>query len=231
MLSSARSRAQSSTTSPSWTTGAGPATLLICPASWNSQIVLTLMHSATFSKDTFLGQVAIDVRQFPQLYTGELVEISDLPLRSYTFPIIDPDTREDLALRNCPPGKGTVSFGLRLPLLARSMCGWVWRASTYSLTKGQFKRRWMVLIDLTLSFFKDPFSLNDCKGSISCADVLDIVDEEDEEGAVVEVYFGGKGAGQAGEDCWTLRWDRLSPPYTRVMWRQKLLKSCKHIRC
>jgi hypothetical protein len=197
------------------------------------------MHSATFTKDTFLGQVSIDVRQFPQLYTGELVEIDNLPLTSYTFPIIDPETREDLALRNCPPGKGTISFGLRLPLLARSMCGWVWRASTYSLTKGQFKRRWMILIDYTLSFYRDPFSLNECKGSISCADVLDIVDEEDEEGAVVEVYYGqqkatsGSGSGssqQQAENCWILRWDRLSPPFTRVMWRQKLLKSCKHIR-
>jgi hypothetical protein len=234
MICYAKSKSQSNTTAPVWRPQ--DATLLISPASWNSRLVLTLMHAATFSKDSFLGQVSLDVRQYPQLYTGELVEIQDLPLGSYTFPVVDPDSREDLALRNCPNGKGTISFTLRLPLLSRSMCGWVWRASTYSLTKGQFKRRWMVLIDLTLSFYKDPFSLNECKGTIHCADVLDIVDAEDEEGAVVEVHYGGqqqggKGHGGEGEEsCWVLRWDRLSPPYTRVMWRQKLLKSCKHIR-
>jgi hypothetical protein len=103
----------------------------------------------------------------------------------------------------------------------------------------------MVLMDHTLRFYKDPFSLNDCKGEVECADVVDIVDGEDEEGgAVVEVHYGGgqagvqqqhggRGGGEGGEgggECWVLRWDRLSPPYTRVMWRQKLFKSCKHIR-
>lgn len=108
------------------------------------------------------------------------------------------------------------------------MCGWVWRASTYQLTKGQFKRRWMILIDFTLSFYKDSFHLNECKGIINCADIVDIEEEEDDEGNVITLYYGN----QTNQDMssWSLRWDKLSPPYIRTMWKQKLLKCCKHLR-
>lgn len=58
MLCYAKSKTISSTASPTWREQDGGGTLLISPAQWNSHIVLTLMHSATFGKDSFLGQVS-----------------------------------------------------------------------------------------------------------------------------------------------------------------------------
>jgi len=221
MLCYYKSKVMLGTVNPEWREDA-----LVSSATWNSKLVVTVLHRSSFGKDVFLGQTVLDLLRYPNLYTGEVVELPSVQLQSFKYPVLDPVSKNEVPLRsNPPPGKGTISMSLRLPLLARSMCGWVYRASTFHLTKGQFKRRWMVLIDFKLSFYQDPFSLENLKGTLNCADVTAVEDENADDGSPTLVMYYG-----AGDDFWTLKWDHTEPPYIRRMWREKILKSCSHLR-
>jgi hypothetical protein len=94
------------------------------------------------------------------------------------------------------------------------MCGWVMRASTAFMTSGQFKRRWMILVDRKLHCFEDPFTLNAEKGVMDLSQVTSVVRMHAESFTV-----NTKG------DSWLIKWDTSEAKNIQDSWKRKFFKS------
>ena len=100
------------------------------------------------------------------------------------------------------------------------MCGWVMRASQSLLTKGQLKRRWMILVDDTMYCYEDPFALDVCSGSLRL----------EKAGSVVHILIASA-SGTPGmrvhvkNESWTITWDPEEHPYIRRMWARKFIRA------
>lgn len=114
--------------------------------------------------------------------------------------------------------KGTVSISLRVPSLLTSMCGWVKKMSDGLLTKGSYKKRWVVLIDNVLSYYEDPFTLDECKGKLRLVDITEIMGVKGSEGVGIRLISDD------ANNVWTLAWDPEEPKEIRCMWSRKLFR-------
>lgn len=111
------------------------------------------------------------------IYSGDQVDCTDNPLGNYDFQVSDGNGKPLVAAGTTPmAGKGTITFSIRVPSLAYNMCGWVYKNSTGLMTKGQLKKRWMVLYDFKLKYFDSQFTLDEVRGEINCADITGLVE-------------------------------------------------------
>jgi len=220
-LSFAKSRTIPNTLAPVWNDDF-PVTSTV----WNGTLVLTLFDSDMLSKDDFLGQTVVDLRRCQELYSGKVVEFSDTAIESLSVHITDGAGKPLIAPGSqTMEGKGKISFSLRLPSLAYSMCGWLWKASTGLMSKGSWKKRWVILAEFKLSYYEGPFNLHEVKDTISCTDITSIVEEDTKkDGKAIRISYG------RGKDYWLLRWDTDAPEYVHKMWLRKLLRSCPNVR-
>jgi hypothetical protein len=105
------------------------------------------------------------------------VDRPDVPLASYEFAVSDGNGKPLVAPGTTTlPGKGTISYSIRIPSLAYNMCGWVLKNSTGLMTKGVLKKRWMVLVDFKLKYFDSQFSLDEVRGEIHCSDITSLIE-------------------------------------------------------
>jgi hypothetical protein len=105
------------------------------------------------------------------------VECPDIPLTGYDFAVSDGNGKALVAPGTTTlPGKGTVTFSIRVPSLAYNMCGWVYKNSTGLMTKGVLKKRWMVLVDFKLRYYDSQFSLDEVRGEVHCSDITALIE-------------------------------------------------------
>lgn len=123
------------------------------------------------------SQTTVRVPSFQSVYGGVQVDCPDVQLTSYDFPVSDGNGKPLVAPGTTTlPGKGTITFALRVPSLAYNMCGWVLKNSTGLMTKGALKKRWMVLYDFKLRYFESQFSLDESRGEIHCSDITALLE-------------------------------------------------------
>jgi len=210
LLSYYTTRAPVGSTSPVW-----DERTFITGAPWNAKLVLTYFDANKLGRDTCIGQNVIDLKDLRPLYNGKTMDFTDFPVKSYTVPVRDPQDNLLVPAGVRPrKGKGTVSFSLRLPPVTESMSGWILRASTSFMTPGQFKRRWMILVDRTLHCFEDPFTLNVPKGIMRLECVT-----------VVEKQVNGTIIVSTENDRWVLRWDTSENKKVTDMWERKFWRA------
>lgn len=114
---------------------------------------------------------------FQSVYSGAQVECPDISLTSYDFSVSDGNGKPLVAPGTTTlPGKGTITFALRVPSLAYNMCGWVLKNSTGLMTKGVLKKRWMVLFDFKLRYYDSQFSLDEPRGEVHCSDITALLE-------------------------------------------------------
>ena len=94
------------------------------------------------------------------------------------------------------------------------MCGWILRASSAFMTSGQFKRRWMILVDKHLHCFEDPYTLNARKGVIDLMQVTSAVKNHAD-----SVTLNTK------NDSWLIKWDNSEAKNIQDIWKRKFLRS------
>lgn len=98
------------------------------------------------------------------------------------------------------------------------MCGWVLRASTAFMTRGQFKRRWMILADSSLMCFESPFTMENSKGILKFNDISAVEELNTQDGLALKISCGSS-------EPWTIRWDEEEHKSTQQMWQRKFLNS------
>ena len=98
-----------------------------------------------------------------------------------------------------------------------SMCGWVLRVSNSLLTKGQLKRRWMVLADERLYCYEDPFTLDSPLGVLPLSQTGSVVNIVVIDIPAMRIHIKN--------ESWTLTWDPAQPDYIRTMWIRKFLRA------
>jgi len=198
----------------------------------NPEVNKCLMTNATptsmlvfsvFEKQTFLGQAAVDFQDYSRrLYAGETVELKDLPLHTKDAILLH-DKQQEKALINVPSQFGNYNTGLltvrlSMPPLTRSMSGWVQRASSTFLHGGEFKRRWMILLNQKMLCFEDPYTLNDGKGEVFMNQITSVKYEKAT--GSIHIQFGA-----GGKNTWTIKWDQDEAHHLPSMWHRKF-KRC-----
>lgn len=99
------------------------------------------------------------------------------------------------------------------------MSGWVQRASTSFLHGGEFKRRWMILINQKLLCYEDPYTLNNSKGEVDMNRLYHVSVDKTTNSLVLQLGAGGK------EGLWTMKWDDGEADHLQAMWHRKF-KRC-----
>ena len=88
------------------------------------------------------------------------------------------------------------------------------RASSSLIASGQYKRRWMILVDKKLHCFQDPYNLNVNKGVIDLSAAT----------AVVKLHQDTMNI-HTKHDAWTIKWDTSEAKNIQVLWKRKFLKA------
>jgi hypothetical protein len=87
------------------------------------------------------------------------------------------------------------------------------------MTKGQYKRRWMILCNDTLLCFESPFSLEVSKGILPLKDVSLVETQiSANKCTAYKIFFGTE------RESWSIRWDEDEPIYLRHMWERKIVR-------
>jgi hypothetical protein len=114
----------------------------------------------------------------------------------------------------------SISVCVRMIHECISMSGWVQRASTTFLHGGEFKRRWMILVNQKLLCFEDPYTLNVSKGVIDIDQIYHISLNKKDNSLVIQL-------GHDGKSCWTIRWDESESQVLQDMWHRKFKRCVK----
>jgi hypothetical protein len=161
------------------------------------------------------------MKDLSALYEGETMQFQDIPIGSFEIPVTDGAGKLMVGpASEVPTGKGFITFSLRLPSMPYTMCGWAYKMSG-SLFSSSFKRRWVMLVDYELSYYEDQFTLKDCKGKLSCAEIQSITPDDVKGVKCLKLT--------AGKEIWQIYWDPQEPVEIQRMWNRKLIRSCPRI--
>lgn len=178
-------------------------------------VVITLGDKDKVGKDEFLGQVVINLNDYPRIYRGRSVEVT-LPLQRYGVPLKG-ENGEALLETKSIPCKGTVKVVLSIPNRAYTMFGHI-NKLTETMISSNFKNRYFVLVDRKLHYYGNQFSLHAVKHTINCADVTSIVASDYKGEPVTRINYK--------DGYWLIKWNEGDTAEYRHEWNRKLFRSC-----
>jgi hypothetical protein len=164
-------------------------------------------------------QSSIRLHDHHNLYRKQRVDLH-LPLGPFTVRV-ESALGQALAAQPCHPmATGVLNLSLRVPKLATTMCGWMLKMSAGLVTKGKYKRRWVILVDGVLSYYEDPFTLGERKGTLKLSEVSTVRNVGADGKAIKLSHVKGDA------ECapWTVAWDEDDSLFIRKMWARKLLR-------
>jgi len=125
----------------------------------SGHVTLNMFNKGTWS-DSFLGQVVLNMHDFPQLYSGECVTLK-LKLTSPTQPIFSTSGKAITA--KISDAEGYIRITMRIPSISANMCGLFLSISEKSMlffNDVRGKKIWVVLSDDELLVFSGAIDTN-----------------------------------------------------------------------
>lgn len=213
-----KSRIVQSTLHPVWEEDA------ILPAvQLDSTLVLSVFDSDLVGKDDLLGQNSLGAGDMDArlLYGGRTISYDKTDIGDFVYPVHDATGKALVSSGDGQmKGKGKLCFSVRLSSLAYSMCGWIQKDMKTFLHKGYFNR-WVVLHDFAITFYENPFRMNDPLGTLLCKDVVAL----SVKGNSFTLHCASE------KNSWHMCFEEpaVNPSYNQ-MWLRKLIRSCPNIR-
>jgi hypothetical protein len=182
-------------------------------------LILTMFDRDLVKSDDFMGQNVVALKESSAaLRRGEKIDLS-LDIGSFSAPLKGV-TGEAISVNGSEtPGKGKLLLSLRMPPLAYTMCGWMYRLS-HAMMSQSWKKRYFVLTDKKLYYFDSAAELNVVKGMIQCNTVTAIKSEKTKGVDYFSISYG------TGKDKWDVRFVEEDGRDVVDMWKRKMSRSC-----
>lgn len=183
-------------------------------------LIFTMFDKDLVGADDFMGQNVVALNNCAKLRGGQRLELT-LDIGSFRAPLKGVNGEAISINGQDTPGKGKLNLSLRMPALAYTMCGWMYRLS-HAMMSASWKKRYFILADKKLYYFEDPAELHVVKGVIECNLITAIKCEKTNKG--VEHFTIAYGS---GKDKWDVRFLEEDGQDVVAMWKRKVSRSCR----
>lgn len=159
---------------------------------------------------------------YDSLLEGKEVEVPAYPIGDFRYQAHDGEGNPLCNSSTETPGKGVMTFNLRMMPHTFTQCGWIQKQAKALIGSGAYKTRYLVLCDGVFSYYDNAHSLGSTRGTLRAKDIAQVKYGPDKNGIfTLELIPAGKG------EHWLIHWcDGEARPVINA-WLRKIQYACK----
>ena len=197
----------------------------------NCFIVITLVTKASSSAtEVFHGQAVVRLADHPGLFDGKGTVISaETMIQKYVAPLETVTGSSILNLNDALHRRvnGKLSLKMRIPQQTHTMAGWLFKESGRMLSRGEFKKRYFLLLGDYFWYSHGDSELGNAKKRILCREITALTKEKYKGHDCMRIHFTLLADQRKGS--WLVYFPDDVPTTVQREWVRKLHRCCRRL--